>query len=190
MATTITDNGGSIKLTIGTSVRYINKQTIVEITVVKGTHIKIDIGQGALHNIFIPYSDVVSPSTTSVDLLRDAITAYIPNSGGGGTNVGGATEAKQIEQVGLLNTINTSVSTVKNLLTVIDAKVYYEPLMIDDSGAGIVYKGYALPGTHQEAPAWAIERIERIGEVDVHTWANGNRDFTNSWLNREIVTYS
>ncbi|MBL7932315.1 MAG: hypothetical protein JNL60_10450, partial [Bacteroidia bacterium] len=72
-ATTITDNGASLKLTIGTQIRNITKSQIIEVSVIKTNIIKIDIGQGALHNIFIPYTDVTSPVTANAAALRDKI---------------------------------------------------------------------------------------------------------------------
>jgi hypothetical protein len=188
-ATTIVDNGGSIKITIGTVIRNITKAQIVEVSVIKTTIIKIDIGQGALHNIFIPFGDVTAPSTANAGALRDAIAAFLP-TGGGGAGAGNATEAKQIEEITLLTNINSSMNTMRGLVTTIDEKIFYEPLLVDDGGAGIIYKGFAQPGSNQEAPVWAIQRIRREGDVDVYTWANGNKNFSNSWIERETYPFS
>ncbi len=100
-ATTITDNGASIKLTIGTQVRNVIKAQIIEITVIKTNIIKIDIGQGPLDNIFIPYADVTAPLTADPEALRDAITALLTSA----ANSLSATEAKQTEQIDILNTV-------------------------------------------------------------------------------------
>lgn len=186
-ATTITDNGASLKLTIGTQIRNVTKSQIIEVTVIKTNIIKIDIGQGALHNIFIPYTDVTSPVTANAAALRDRINDFLAPSSGG--SVGSATEAKQDAEIAVLNTLNTSISTLKDLVTTIDAKIFYEPLMVDDGGAGVIYKGYALPGTAQELPQWAIQRIMKVGDVDVYTWADGNKNFDNIWINRETLSY-
>ena len=188
-ATTIVDNGASIKLTIGAQIRNVTKNQIIEISVIKNDIIKIDIGQGALHNIFIPYGDVTAPVTASAAALRDKLNEFMPvDSSESGPS---STEAKQDLQIGLLTTINDSLGSLKNLATKMDDKVFYEPVLVDDGGAGIIYKGYAMPGTSQESPQWAIERIRREGDdVHVSTWADGNKNFDNSWLNREALIYS
>lgn len=188
--TTIVNNGGSIKITIGTQIRNITKAQIIEVSIIKTNIIKIDIGKGALHNIFIPHADVTLPTTANANGLRDAITNLItPDTSGGA--VGGATEALQIDEIGLLTTINSSITTLRTLVTTIDNKLFYEPMLIDDGGAGLIYKGFALnTATNQESPLWAIQRIQKVIDVDVYTWANGNKNFTNSWLDREILPYS
>ena len=190
-ATSIVNNGGSIKLTIGTQIRNVTKAQIIEVSVIKTNIIKIDLGKGALHNIFIPYIDVTAPVTPNPDALREAITALITPDTSGGSAVGSATEAKQIEEIGLLTTINSSIDTMRSLVTTIDNKIFYEPMLVDDGGAGLIYKGFALnPGTNAESALWAIQRIQKVGDVDVYTWANGNKNFTNSWLDRETISYS
>lgn len=187
MPTTIEDNGASLKISDGTLTRNVTKSQIIEVTVIKTNIIKIDIGQGALHNIFIPYIDVTNPVTANAGALRDRINDFLAPAIG--SSVGSATEAKQIEQIDVLNTINSSVTTIKNLVTTIDNKIFYEPLLIDDSGVGLIYKGYAIPGTLQNAAQWAIQRIRREGDVEVYTWADGDKNFDNSWIDRETLTY-
>lgn len=185
MATTIADNGASIKITIGTQVRNIIKSQIIEISVIKTNIVKIDIGQGALQNIFIPHADVTSPDTANAEALRDAINTMLAP-----LVTSTATEQKQVEQIDILNTLKGSLLSLQNLVTALDSKVFHDPLLIDDSGAGIIYKGYAVVGTSQSAPLWAIERIEKVGEVNVHSWANGDKNFDNSWNDRETLSYS
>jgi hypothetical protein len=189
MPTTITDNGASIKISDGPLVRNVTKGQIVEVSVIKVNIIRIDIGQGPLKNIFIPYGDVTAPVTANAGALRDKINDFLVTLTGGLT--GSATEARQTEQIGILNTISGNLTTVKNIATTIDNKVFYEPLWIDNSGPGIVYKGYALPGSVQDAPAAAIERIQTIpGDIEIHTWADGNKNLDNVWINREALVYS
>lgn len=183
--TTITDNGASIKITIGTQVRNIIKTQIVEISVIKTSIIKIDIGQGALHNVFFPFADVTVPVTANAGALRDAINALLAPA-----VTSTATEAKQTEQIDILNTLKGYLLSLQTLVTALDAKVFHDPLLVDDGGAGIVYNGYAVVGTSQAAPLWAIERIEKVGEVNVHTWADGDKTFNNAWNDRETLVYA
>ena len=185
-ATTITDNGASIKITIGTQVRNIIKAQIIEISVIRTNIIKIDIGQGALDNIFIPFPDVTQPLLADAAALRDAINTLLTPV----VNNLTATEAKQNLQIDILNIVKDHVQTIQNLISTLDEKIFHEPLLIDDGGVGIIYKGYALVGTAQNAPLWAIERIQKVGEVDVHSWADGDKAFNNLWTDRETLTYS
>lgn len=188
MPITIADNGASIKITDGALIRNVTKGQIIEVSVIKTNIIRIDIGQGPLRNIFIPYGDVTSPVTANPGALRDKINDYLVTLTGG--LVGAATEAKQNDQITVLNTMSDHLNSVKNLVTTIDNKVFYEPLWVDNSGPGIVYKGYALPGATQAAPVTAIERIQTIGDTEIHSWADGNRNLDNVWNNREALAYS
>jgi uncharacterized Fe-S cluster-containing MiaB family protein len=52
MATEISNNGASLKIVVDLAPRYILKNQIREVEVVRDTIIKIDIGQGALYNVF------------------------------------------------------------------------------------------------------------------------------------------
>ncbi len=189
MQTTITDNGASIKLTIGTQVRNIIKSQIVEIAVIKTNIIKIDIRLGALYNIYIPYADVTNPVTANAEALRDAINAFIPTSSGGANPSSGATEAKQNQQIEVLTDMKTHLLTVKDLLVGTEYKPFEEPLLVDDSGVGVVYKGFASLATPSSDGGWAIQRIERKGEVNITTWASGNKKFVNRWVDRETLNY-
>jgi hypothetical protein len=185
-ATTIIDNGASIKITVGSQVRNIIKAQIIEISVIRTNIIKIDIGQGALDNIFIPYAEVTQPVLASPEALRDAINALLTPI----VNTATATEAKQTEQIDILNVVKDNIQTIQNLMSVLDKKIFYEPLLEDDGGAGIIYKGYALVGSTPDAPLWAIERIQKVGDVDVHNWADGDKLFNNVWNDRESLSYS
>ncbi len=190
METTITDNGASIKLTIGAQIRNIAKSQIVEIAVIKTNIIKIDIRMGALYNIYIPFANVTSPITANAEALRDAINNLLPSTSGGGAGlVGAATETKQNQEIQLLGGINTELQNVKGVLNSMNDQTLNEPLLVDDGGVGIIYKGYAAIGTASSDLAWAIQRIERKGDVNVTTWANGNSKLINRWDDRELLKY-
>lgn len=185
--TTIIDNGVSLKITVGTNVRNVLKAQIKEISIIKNDVIKIDVGEGALRNIFLPYTDVTSPSQPDAASLRDTVLSYLEPPGGTGS---GATEAKQDTQITSLNAIQNSVQNIQGYVSSLDNKIFFEPLQIDNSGAGVVYKGYALPGSSQDNPVWAIEKIETVSGVEVHTWANGGKGFNSRWVLRETLLYS
>lgn len=183
----ITDNGASIKVVNGTQVRNITKSQIVEVEVIKGTTVKIDIGQGNLENVFIPFADVTVPVVANVGALRDAINDMMaPPSGA----TGGATEAKQDTEIAKLTTINALIDNLKTLLTSLDNKIWHEPLALDESNPNIVYKGYAMPGSSLDNPLWAVSKTVNVLDVKTTTWADGNKNLDNVWNNREALAYS
>jgi len=185
MATTIADNGAVITLTIDGEDLDVSKDEILKVKIVKNTYVLLDLGLDPLHNVFIPFADVTAPLTANIRALRDAIRAML-NSGAGVS----ATESKQNEQITILNSVKTTLETIQNHAKGLDDKIFHEPLIVDDSGVLVIYNGYALPGTAQNSATWAIERIQKKDGMDVHTWANGNRNFTNSWIDREALTYA
>lgn len=226
MATTITNNGASIKIDNGTTIRNIMKNQIIEVSVIKTNVIKIDIGQGALNNVFIPYATVTSPVTASPDELRDAINDFMANTVNSGSGAGGATESKQDTQIskqdaqttkltsldttaGAINTkvnsidvsatnisnkvgsIDSSASNIRLLVTSLDNKIFYDPVIIDETNPSIIYYGYVDPASYnEEAPVWAIMRVTNDVGIKRFKWADGNKNFDNIWLNRETLNYS
>lgn len=122
MPTTISNNGASIKIDTGTTVRNIMKNQIIEVSVIKTTIIKIDIGQGPLNNVFIPYASVSSPLTPSPADLRDAINDFMANSVNSTTS-GGATEAKQDTQISKQDTQTSKLTAIDTATSNISTKV-------------------------------------------------------------------
>lgn len=186
-ATTITDSGASITITVGTQMpRNILKAKITEITIIKTNILKIDIGKGTLDNIFIPHADVTAPARATPSLLKDTVNQMLNSAL---ATVPLATAAKQDSEITLLSQIYGLTTIIKDAVVSLENKIFYQPLLIDDGGAGLLYKGYAMPGSSQEMAVWAIEKIQKVGSVDVHTWANGNRDFDKKWIERETQGY-
>jgi hypothetical protein len=186
MAIEITNNGASLKIKNGLQIRNIMKAQIIEIVVVKTNIIKIDIGKGALYNIFIPYADVTVPITADPEALKDAINDLLAAA----SIAGNATEAKQIEEIGKLNLLNEQVTTIKNAVSTLDNKIFFEPVLIDESNPNIIYKGFASPAANAEEAVWAIQRISNTGDVCSYQWADGNKNFDNIWNNRTSLLYA
>lgn len=273
MATTITNNGASIKVDNGTTIRNLMKNQIKEVSVTKNNKIKIDMGKDALDAVFIDYGDVSSPTAINAGDLRDQINDMMANSVGSGSTSGGATEAKQDTQITKLssidsttsaisskvnsidssttnistkvnsidasstaisskvnsidtsaaaistkvtsidsntssistkvNSIDTNTSSINGKVTSIDSstsairtkvgsiddKIFYSPILVDETNPNVVYEGYADPGTLTSANTWAIRRISNNDGMKYYQWANGNRNFNNSFDNRESLTY-
>lgn len=225
MPTTISNNGASIKIDNGATVRNIMKNQIIEISVVKTNIIKIDIGQGPLNNVFIPYSAVSSPATATPADLRDALNDFMANSVNSGAS-GGATEAKQDTQISkqdaqttklttidtatgnistkvnnidstasAINTkagsIDSAVNSIKTYVSSLDNKIFYDPVIVDETNPNIVYYGY-LPDastTNENNPIWAVLRVTNDDGIKRYKWADGDKNFDNIWRDREILTY-
>jgi len=186
MATEISNNGASLKIKNGAQVRDIMKHQIQEIVVVKADTIKIDIGKGALYNVFIPFAEVTVPLLADVDALREAINEMLTTT----SVAGNATEAKQIEEIAKLNILNDAINNIKNSVSTLDSKIFFEPVLVDESNPNIIYKGFASPAAKVEDAVWAIQKISNTGDVCAYQWADGNKNFDNVWNNRAALSYS
>ena len=186
MSVQITNNGASLKIVDGTDTRNIMKNQILEIAVIKTNIVKIDIGKGALNNVFIPFADVTVPVAADPGALRDAINDMLASTLTAGT----ATEAHQLEEIAKLNVISDTAGLIKNSVSSLDNKFFFEPALIDESNPLVIYKGYAIPGTNPADATWAIQKITNTSEVLSYQWANGNKTFTNVWNDRLTLAYS
>lgn len=176
----IQENGACIRIVIDGKPRNIQKTAIKEIDVIKNTIVKLDIGEGALHNVFINHPEVVEPVTSDAAALREALIAMLPTIASG---AGSATEAKQDQEIALLNTMTGFLASIED-------KTLEEPLLTDHSGAGIIYKGFAIPGSLPTEAKWAIQRIRHEADVDVITWSGGVKTLNKIWDDRESLIYS
>ena len=140
---TIENNGANIKVTENGVSRYIFKEQIREIEVLRGTIIRIDIGQGALRNLFVDQANVTAPISNSVTDLRDQIIAMLEP-------VASNNDANEALEIAALNGIATTMTNLQSKVNSLDSKVFFEPKIVDESDANVVYNGYALPGALPE----------------------------------------
>ncbi len=172
--TQVLDNGASLKIITAEGTRNILKNQIREISVINDTVVKIDIGQGALSNIFLDFSDVASPQAATPDALSDALNAMLATS----TNISGfATAQNQQTEITELRNIKTNQKLSK-------------PLLSDESNPRAIYIGYAEPGSQTSDAVWAIQKIVNNRGVITHLWAAGNQNFDKVWDNRKALQYS
>ena len=174
IATQILNNGASLKIISPDGTRNILKQEIIEISIIKDTLIKIDIGQGALNNIFINYPEVGLPQTPSPDALVDAINAMLQT-----TIVippGISTEVNQLSEIAKLDSIRTSL-------------LLESPQISDETNPKTIYKGFAVPGSLTSAAVWAIQKITNNKGIYTYLWAGGNQNFDKIWDNRVSLIY-
>ena len=186
MAIQITNNGASIKIINGTLIRDIMKSQILEIVVIKTNIIKIDIGKGALYNVFIPFADVSAPLTADAEALKEAINEFLAATATAGT----ATEAKQNIEIEKLSALNSTADTIKNAVNALDNKIFFEPVLVDESNPNVIYKGFASPAAETGEPVWAIQRVSVAADVCSFQWADGNKNFDNVWKDRATLNYA
>jgi len=185
----IVNNGAAIKITTNGAVRRILKSQVWEISVIKTNVIKLDLGLGALHNIYINFADVDSPVTASPDALCDSINNMMQS-----LVSGGATEQNQLSEITQLQSISSGIATLNNTISSggSGSGAFAEALIVDESNPNIIYRGYAAPGANVGAAVWAIKKTvsNTTGDLTTTTWADGNQNFDNIWNNRATLVYS
>ena len=185
MPTQISDNGASLKIVTDDGSRLILKNQIREVDVVRDTIIKIDIGQGALYNVFIDQADVTAPVSASPEDLRDQIMALLQVS-----IAGEATQQNQLAQIEQIRSLQGMVSVLGDKVKSIDDKTKLQPALIDESNASTVYEGFAVPGVKTSDAVWAIMKITNKKGVLAYQWAAGNKNFDKVWDTRKTLVYS
>lgn len=186
MAIEIINYGGSLKIVTDESLRLLLKNQIREVEVVRDNILKIDIGQGALYNVFIDQSEVTSPVTESVEELRDIIIDMIQPA----SSEGMATERTQSEGNQKMDALKHTVEELSGKVGSLGEKFFYEPKLVDETNANAVYKGYAVPGAKPSEAVWAVLKITNSKGVLSYHWAGGNKNFDKVWDNRKVLTYS
>ncbi len=186
MTTQIENNGNSLKVTTDGNSRFIMKSQISEVEIAYGTIIKIDIGKGALNNVFIDQLEVTLPVSSDVTDLRDKIIGMLQASIGAGL----ATEIKQTEQTTELQAVKNAVTDIKDKIASVNDKLFFEPRICDETNANTIYRGYALTGIAGEAAGWAIQKTTNNRGVVSNQWADGNKNFDKVWNNRKALIYS
>jgi hypothetical protein len=186
MTTQIENNGNSLKITSDGNDRFIMKSQISEVEIMHDTIIKIDIGKGALNNVFIDQLEVTLPQTNTAKDLRDEILAMLQATVGTGL----ATEIKQTEQTTELQAVKTAVIDIKDKMASVNDKLFFEPRICDETNANTIYRGYALTGITGDFAGWAIQKLTSNRGVISNLWAGGNKNFDKVWNNRKTLMYS
>ena len=187
MATQIIDDGASIRIINAASVLLINKSHIKTIDTVKDNTIRLDIGSGALKNVFIKFTEVTIPAALpDVYALRDSINAMLKNNGGGL-----ATEQKQDIQIELLSGILSTLTEIKTAINNLKCCCNGQIMRIDESNPLVTYVGYANMGSLPGDAVWQIQRTTRFATNDIVIveWADGNELFDNIWDQRLEINY-
>lgn len=72
----------------------------------------------------------------------------------------------------------------------IEDKTPYQPSLVDESNANVIYNGFALPGGKVTDPVWAIQKITKTNRVYAYQWAGGTKNLDKIWNNRKALIYS
>lgn len=190
MATQVLNDANVIRIINGENILLVHKAQVRTIDTLRDC-VRIDIGEGALHHIYIKYGDVNEPLLGSLPALRDAIKAMLRQEVsivGGGLG-GDATAANQLVHTSLLTQTNSLLKDIKDSILWLSNDVYSTPLRIDESYPNIVYYGYAVAGSEPYESKWAIKRVTRNGDMFTYEWANGAQTFINTWDMRVELRY-
>lgn len=171
------DNGESIRSLV------IAKEQVRTIDIIKDFIVRIDIGEGPLKNIFVDYRLVTYPVADTVVDLKTMIANMLTSE----INDGDA--PSELTQQNIFYKVND----IANLLTTIKDKEtdfsLAEPSRVDESNPNIVYRGWHKSFGVPDVAEWAIERITRINDEEIHEWAFGHKKQIYKWTDRATAQY-
>jgi len=162
----------------------ISKDQVKTVDIIKDFIIRIDIGEGPLKNIFVDYRLVTYPVADSVVDLRTMIANMLTSE----TNDGDApSELTQQNILFKVQDIATLLTTIKDKDTDLSLS---EPSRVDESNPNLVYRGWHAAFGDPSVAEWAIERITRISDEEIHEWAFGHKKQISIWNNRATFQYA
>ena len=184
----IYNEGACIKISFNQNSLLVNKSQIKTVDTIRTDVVRLDIGEGALKNIYIRLSEVNYPHP--FDTVQ-ALSIYIKELM---IDRGFSTEAKQDVEIVELQQIKGVLQAMKNILQSgggsgsggTSVKV---PLREDESEPKTIYKGYASPNARPSDELWAIQKISRIDNEIIYEWADGDENYDNVWDNRYNISY-
>lgn len=185
MATEIGNNGASLKIVTDGVPRFILKNQIREVEIVRDTIIKIDLGLGALNNIYVDQLEVTAPVSAGVEDLRDQIIAMFQTS-----LDGVATEANQKKEIEIISGFAVGLKEMGAKVNSLEDKTFYDPSLVDESNPNVVYNGFAAPGAKTSDPVWAVQKVTKVKGVFTYQWAAGTKAFDKIWDERTKLLFS
>jgi hypothetical protein len=184
MPTEIFNDGACIRILSNNNTLLLSKLQIKTIDTIRTDTVRIDIGEGALKNIYIRAEEVITPDgLLTADSLRDWLNTILLSN-----TSGSATEANQQLEIGQLNLIRLLLTDIKAMIAAYTGGKG-SPLRIDESNPYEIYYGYSSPNTPGNVDFWAIQRVSRRGDIISYTWADGNELYDNIWDDRLTLTY-
>ncbi len=133
----------------------------------------------------------MSSVKTSVDSLGTSISNINPATGL--QSIHDVIVSTAQTQATQFTSMTTALTQIKTLLQSGGNDNLKDPVRIDETVPMIVYNGYLTPTGEAAATTdqvWAVQRVTRTGDTFVYEWANGNKQFINSWDNRYYATFS
>ncbi|HYG53138.1 MAG TPA: hypothetical protein VD905_19700 [Flavobacteriales bacterium] len=103
-----------------------------------------------------------------------------------------ATIGKQNDTITLISNLGAQLTLLQGLLiSLIDEHLFLlPPSRTEDVTAELRYEGFALPGSLDAAPVWAIrKRAVFPPNIVVYSWAAGSRTKSQVWNNRAMLAY-
>ena len=176
MSIQITALGTNLTIKNGINNRTLAKAFVREVSILNNNTLKLDIGGGALRNIFLPIADITVPAhTDNASLLLSVNNMITPPE-----------VAIQEELTNLENVVGHLEVLVGNM----NPAFLQEPMFIDEGNPKVIYTGYAVSGSATNEPKFAIMRTTLTdNEIIVNEWANGNLNAENIWDNRTTLEY-
>jgi len=183
MATQIFNDKACLRIVNNGNTILIYKHQIKTVDTIRNEIVRLDIGEGALKNIYLRFSEVTLPEgLRDVNHLREYISELLIQDGW-------STEQRQDVEIGVLQQIYTALDAIRNQGSGMGLTSTKEPLRIDESNPNVIYKGWALPDSNTNEEKWAIQKISRIDNVIIYEWADGNDNYDNIWDNRYELPY-
>lgn len=165
----IEDSGDSLRITENGKTRFVIKRHVRQVYIIEPSVVKLDIG-AALQNIYLKYSDVVSPFTQSAEELRDMLNDMLRDE--------------------CVNQINQQISEIAISVEAINSEIFIEASIEEQINTGETYYGYALPGSLTSEPVWAIQKVSEDKGILTKQWADGNKNRDKVWDDRKNLQYS
>lgn len=184
----IYNEGACIKISFNKNLLLVNKSQIKTVDTIRTDVLRLDIGEGALKNIYIRLSEVSYPHPFDT---VEALSTYIKELM---IDKGFSTEAKQDVEIIELQQIKGVLQAMKNILqsgggSGSGGTTVKLPLREDESEPKIIYKGYATANARPSDELWAIQKISRIDNEIIYEWADGDENYDNVWDNRYTISY-
>jgi hypothetical protein len=162
----------------------IAKAQIRTVDVIKDFIVRLDIGEGPLKNIFVDYRTVTYPVADSVTDLRTMIANMLTSEINDGDAPSELTQQNIFNKVGDVANI---LATIRDRETDISQS---SPSRTDESNPNVVYRGWHAAFGDPAVAEWAIERITRVSDEEIHEWAFGHKRQNNIWNNRTTFQYA
>lgn len=109
------------------------------------------------------------------------VDGYVPVVNPDGTTIGGQSDG--------LTDAELRASPIDVQGTFYSTTAQYAVIADNKTTGGVIYIGYADPGTATSAASWRIKKVD-ISNYPVITWADGDTNFNNVFDNRVSLTYS